>query len=167
MRLLIAAFALSLAVTPALQAGQQHAKGRRAPAASSEPGANTKTERAILKVESQLREAMTKCNVALLDRLLADYYADSFEGTNDAVGKRGTLARCKGGDIRYYSIDEERKISVSADIVTVEGMTRSSAQTDGRESGREVSVKRLWTKKEGRWQLIAQTIGAGREESER
>jgi hypothetical protein len=167
MRLLIAAFALSLAVATALQASQQHVKGRRAPAASSEQGADRKTEREILKVESQFREAMTKCNVALLDRLLADYYADSFEGTNQAVGKRGTLARCKGGDIRYYSIDEKRKISISVDIVTIEGMTRSGPQTDDRESRREVTVKRLWTKKDGRWQLIAQTVGSGREESER
>lgn len=167
MRLLIAAFALSLAVAPALQANQQRAKGRRAPAPSSEPGADTKTKREILKMESQLREAITKRNVALLDRLLADYYADSFEGTNQAVGKRGTLARCKGGDIRYYSIDEERKISVSADIVTVEGMMKSGPHMEGRESSGEVLVKRLWTKKDGRWQLIAQTIGSGREESER
>ncbi len=167
MRLLIAAFALSLGIAPALHASQQRAKAKPAATASSETSADRKTEREILRMESQLREAIARRNVALLDRLLADYYADSFEGTNHAVGKKGTLARCKGGDLRYYSIDEERRISVRADIVTVEGITRSGHRTEGRESDREVSVRRLWTKKDGRWQLVAQTIGSNEEESER
>jgi hypothetical protein len=144
----------------------------------SESRPSKKIAREILKMESQLKEALAKCNTVLLDRLLADYYADSYEGSERAVGKKGTIQRCKDDLVVYYSIDGDLKLTVRADIVFVEGISKarpnSGTQTDvgletdaGRDNRerQEVRVKRLWTKKDGRWLLIAQSIEPAKVES--
>jgi hypothetical protein len=172
MKLLILALALLIATSP-LAGGQ---KKPLPPKSESPPG--KKVAREILKMESQLKQALAKCDTSLLDRLLADYYADSYEGSDRAVGKKGTIQRCKADSVPYYSIDEDLKLTVRADIVFVEGISKvrpnSGTHTDvgpetdaGRDNREreEVRVKRLWTKKDGRWLLIAQSIEPAKAES--
>ncbi|MGA9997241.1 MAG: nuclear transport factor 2 family protein [Pyrinomonadaceae bacterium] len=140
---------------------------------TSEAPPSKKIEREILKMESQLKQALEKCNTASLNRILADYYADSEEGSERAVGKKWTIDHCRDGEVRYYSIDEDRELSVRVDIVFIEGVSKvrpnpgASAGRDEKEREKEVRVKRLWTKKGGRWLLIAQTLGPMDEETEK
>ncbi len=119
-----------------------------------------KLEREILKMENLLGKAIVKRDVTSLDKLLTDYYADAFEGSERATTKKTTLARCKDGSLHFYKVNDERSITVSADIVTVEGNAAAPVQneTEGKKDA-AVHVKRLWTKKGGRWQLVGQTLG--------
>lgn len=137
---------------------------------TSETHPNKKIERELLKMESQLKEALEKCNTKSLDRLLADYYADSYEGGDRATGKKWTIEHCRDGVVPYYSIDEDRELSVRVDIVFIEGISKvrpdDKAGRDNKEREKEVRVKRLWTKKNGRWLLIAQTLEPMDEETE-
>ena len=48
-------------------------------------------EREVNKAENQLEQAIRKRDVASLDLLLADYYADAYEGSERALGKRAAL----------------------------------------------------------------------------
>lgn len=132
-------------------------------------GSDKKLEREILKAEMLLGKAIAGRNATALEKLLTDYYADAFEGSERAINKRATLARCKDGSLQFYRIDEERTITLSSDIVTVEGKAADPEHEKNRaEKEADVHVKRLWTKKKGRWQLVGQTIGpAEEEESER
>jgi hypothetical protein len=172
MKLLILTLAVLIATSP-LAIGQ-----KKPVLPSSEARPSKKVAREILKMESQLKQALAECNTGLLDRLLADYYADSYEGSERAVGKKWTIERCKVDSVPYYSIDEDLKLTVRADIVFVEGISKvkpnSGTHTDagletdaGRENREreEVRVKRLWTKKDGRWLLIAQSIEPAKAES--
>lgn len=133
----------------------------------SDAHANKKIEREILKAENQLKQALEKCNNASLNRILADYYADSYEGSDRAVGKRWTIDHCGDSQARYFSIDEHREISVRVDIVFIEGISKVRSDAGSKEGEKEMRVKRLWTKKDGRWQLVAQTLGPVAEESEK
>jgi hypothetical protein len=143
-------------------------KTNRKPApAASQPHVDKKLEREILGMESQLRRAIEKRDTALLDRILVDYYADSYEGSDHALGKRAAMSRCKNGALPYYSIDENRKLSVRVDLVVIEGTSDNKTDVDNELAGREVKVTRFWTKKEGRWQLVSQTIAPSEEESEK
>jgi ketosteroid isomerase-like protein len=127
-----------------------------------------KLEREILKAENQLGNAIGKRDVASLDKLLTDYYADSYEGEARAEIKATTLARCREGTLHFYRIDHEREIEARADIVRIEGIAKLSRKSPaGSERNSEIRVKRLWTKKDGRWQLVAQTVGPVDEESEK
>jgi hypothetical protein len=48
--------------------------------------------REILKMEDQLRQASLNCDATSLDRLLADYFASAYEGSEKGTSKRATLA---------------------------------------------------------------------------
>jgi hypothetical protein len=120
-----------------------------------------KLEREILKAENLLGHAIAKRDVTSLDKLLTDYYADAYEGSERAANKKATLARCKEGSLHFYRVKEKRTVTVSVDIVTVEGIAAGSAQKESEdEKAATVHVKRLWTKKGGRWQLVGQTLGS-------
>jgi len=126
-----------------------------------------KLEREILKAENLLRKAIARCDAAALNKLLTDYYADAFEGSERAANKKTTLARCKEGSLHFYRVNEERTITVTADIVTVEGITAPVQNETEDKKDAAVHVKRLWTKKDRRWQLVGQTLGPADENSER
>jgi ketosteroid isomerase-like protein len=135
---------------------------------ATKTGSSKKLEREILKAESLLGKAIAKRDVKALDKMLTDYYADSYEGSERASTKKTALDRCLGGTLEFYRIDSERTITSSADIVTVEGVARSERKPQsGAESESEVRVKRLWTKKNGRWQLVAQSLDSAEEETEK
>jgi len=129
--------------------------------------AEKKLEREILKAEASLGKAIARRDATALAKLLTDYYADAFEGSERATNKKTILARCKNGELLFYGITEHRTISSSVDIVTIEGIGENPRhKKGGAEKQEEVHVKRLWTKKDGRWQLVGQTIGPAEEESE-
>jgi hypothetical protein len=140
------------------------------PAVSQElkSSSNKKLEREILKAENLLGKAIAKRDVRELSKILTDYYADSYEGSDRATTKKTALDRCRNGTLDFYRIKSERTISSSADIVTVAGVAHSERKSQSEhESEAEVRVKRWWTKKNGRWQLVAQTLDAADEESEK
>ena len=118
-----------------------------------------RVESEVNKAEDQLEQAIRKRDVAALDLLLADYFADAYEGSEHAFGKRAMLAKCRTGTLDYYKIKTEKKLSVRGDIIQVEGLTRieEKSKTD-RETETDIRLKRLWTKTGGRWLLIAQTL---------
>jgi hypothetical protein len=134
----------------------------------SKTSSNKKLEREILKAENQLGKAIAKRDVKALNKILTDYYAASYEGSERASTKKTALNRCLDGTLDFYRINSKRTISRSADIVTIEGVARSERKSQSQaESESEVRVKRLWTKKNGRWQLVAQSLDSAEEESER
>ena len=124
-----------------------------------------KLEREIRAAEDRLRRAIEKRDAASLDLLLADYYADGYEGSERAIGKKVTLAQCKSGTLHFYEIEKGWKLTVRGDLLQVEGVAQEEAkpQVDN-EFAADVHITRLWTRKNGSWQLIAQTLGAPEDE---
>jgi hypothetical protein len=169
MRMLNITIMISLAFASTIVA--QQAQWKRAQA-TSQSRADKKLEREILSAENQFRQAIVKRDATRIERILADYYADTYEGSDRAVSKKLAVTRYQNGVLPYYSIDENRKISVRADIVVIEGISHThKSVTNDVESGRQTYVKRIWTKKQGSWLLIAQTLetlekGSNREEHE-
>lgn len=127
-----------------------------------------KLEREILKAENLLGKAIEKRDATALAKLLTDYYADAFEGAERATNKKVTLDRCRDGSLHFYRINEDRTITASADIVRVEGNSAGPGQKKTHaEKEEDVRVKRLWTKKDRRWQLVGQTVGPADEATEK
>jgi hypothetical protein len=125
-------------------------------------------EREVKKAEDQLEQAIRKRDVASLDLLLADYYADAYEGSEHALDKRATLAKCRTGTLDYYKMKNEKKLSVRGEIIQVEGLGKieEKSRTDS-ETETDIRLKRLWTKTGGRWLLIAQTLEPANPESKK
>jgi ketosteroid isomerase-like protein len=164
MRLLNLILMLALITLPA------SAQSTVSKAASPKPqtASQKKLEREILKAENLLGKAIARCDVAALNKMLTDYYADAFEGSERALNKKATITRCKNGTLHFYRVNEKRSVSVSADIVTVEGNAAAPTQKETEaKKETDVHVKRLWTKKDGRWKLVGQTVGPADEETDR
>jgi hypothetical protein len=113
----------------------------------------------ILKMERQFAEAIKARDAGTLDRVLADYYADSREGSDSAISKKGTLARSQAGTLISYPIERQQKVTQRRDLVTVEGLSRNppALVTDTEQEEQWLHIRRLWTKNAGRWRLVAQT----------
>ena len=119
------------------------------------------TRKELLEVEARLAAAIEKRDLAALDELLADYYADSRRRAKRAFDKRGTLVRCREGRLAAYPLEPDAQLTRSADVITITGQSKPiGGELAAREaSGELVPVRHLWTKKDGRWLLIAQVIG--------
>jgi ketosteroid isomerase-like protein len=127
-----------------------------------------KTEREILKMEDRLRRAVAKRDLGAIDRMLVDYYASSNEGSDRGIPKKATMAGYAKGTIPFYDISEERKLSVRGEFIIIEGISRIKPRAvDTGNEEREVRVKRFWAKKEGRWQVVIQTLQPIEEEPKR
>jgi ketosteroid isomerase-like protein len=140
---------------------QAMAQTRASPPAvsTSKSRIDKRVEREVNKAEDQLEQAIRKRDVASLDLLLADYYADAYEGSERALGKRAALAKCRTGTLDYYKIKDEKKLTVRGDIIQVEGLARMEEKSGtDTEMETDIRLKRLWTKKGGRWLLIAQIL---------
>jgi hypothetical protein len=139
--------------------------------AQAQTRAEKKMGREISRVEEQLRKAIVKRDVKSLDKLLAEYYADSKEGSERATGKKAALEKCKAGRLPFYEIEDDRKLTFrGSHIVQVEGMSMikpgSLAHSERSDLGSEAHVVRLWSRESGRWSLISQTVGPAEEEGE-
>ena len=120
------------------------------------------TRKDLLAAEARLAAAIEKRDMTVLDELLADYYADSRKGAKRAYDKKGTLARCREGRLPAYPLEPEAQLTRSGDVITVEGQAKPTGVELRTEeaSGELVPVRHLWTKKDGRWLLVAQVIGS-------
>src|SRR5712691_5538708 len=84
---------------------------------TSKSSIDKRVAREANKAEDQLERAIRKRDVASLDLLLADYYADAYEGSERALGKKGVLAKCRAGTLDYYKIEDEKKLTARGDII--------------------------------------------------
>jgi hypothetical protein len=126
-----------------------------------------KIEREILRSEQLLGRAIKKRDVVSLARLLADYYAATYEGGERGTGKTATLELCEAGSLPFYEIQDERKLEARAELVAIEGLGRNTLSLGTDRSDQTLfRVKRLWTKNKGRWLLVSQTLEPAAEESE-
>jgi hypothetical protein len=114
----------------------------------------------VAEMEKQLALAMEKRNTAFLERVLAETYFDVYEGDKHAMSKSGTIARCKAGLLNFLVIEKQQQMSPDRDLVAVEGLSkaRPTRVDDTTPEEQWVHVRRLWTKKDGKWLLTSQIL---------
>ena len=117
-----------------------------------------KTVTEVNGMEDQLKLAIAKRDIPVLDKILADTYFDAYEGAKRAMSKPGTIARCKAGLHNFLAIEKEKKVRRELDIILVEGVARfqPSRVDDNTPEEQWIHVQRRWTKKDGKWLLAGQ-----------
>jgi hypothetical protein len=136
-------------------------KPKGSPKASPTPDTkiDPKLEAELLQAEDRFIIAIQNGDAKALDELLHPYYADSFQGGETAVSKRGVMARLNGRRLPAYRMDRERKLTRSGDSFTVEGMAVDAARGDSDDRPNKwVHVVRLWMKEGDRWIATGQTV---------
>ena len=151
MRLLISALSLILAASFASAARPEPSP------TSSGTEVDSKVKKEVVAMEEQLGLAIAKRDIPVLEKMLADHYFDAFSDEN-ALSRANTIARCKAGLLSFLAIEKELHLSPNVEGIVVEGLARfHPTQVDDRTPEEQwISVRRLWTKKDGRWLLMSQ-----------
>jgi hypothetical protein len=167
---------LSLALSNAVVFAQQENNSK--PAATSTPMApqkptaspkpsptpdtkiDAKTEAELLQAEDRFINGILNRDAKALEELLHPGYADSINGSERAINKRGTLARVAAGRMPAYRVEKERKLTRSGDVFTVEGLGNdiSHELTEDNPTEQWAQVRRIWSREGTRWVATAQII---------
>jgi hypothetical protein len=120
---------------------------------------DAKLEAELLQAEDRFVIAIQNHDAKALEELLQAYYADSFDGEERAINKRGVIARANARRLPAYRVEKERTLIRSGDTFTVEGLARDTAREVSDERPNEwVHVRRIWERRGDRWIATAQII---------
>jgi len=114
------------------------------------------TERIILELESQGREATLKNDVEVNDRLLADNWMN-INPDGSVTTKAKLMELLKDGSFKIMSIDvDEVVVRLFADAAVVTGRSTTKRAGQGSEViARQVRFTRVYAKNKGKWQVVS------------
>ena len=112
-------------------------------------------EQAVRQVVNELAAALSKNDVAGLDRVWADGYI--FIGSNGAVAtKAQRFAALKSGEFKYESVSfDDLDIHLFGDTAVVIFTVTSKFQANGQSSGGKYKTIGTFIKRKGRWTEIS------------
>jgi len=130
------------------------------PAPTPETKIDAKMEAELLQAEDRFVNAIRNRDVKELEEILHPQYADAMEGSEKAFIKRAVIKRASEGQLPAYRVARERKLTRSGNLFTVEGLANNVAQELSEDAPTEkwASVRRVWTKENGRWIATAQIV---------
>lgn len=163
MRSLALSFVL-LAAAPCGSACAQTAP----PSAAASPAIDAPTIKELAAAEQRLVDAIHKRDSAALSLLLSAEYVSSTEGSEWAIGKRGTLVRCGAGKLPAYVFDRDRQFHRDRQAIVLEGNARAVLllENDITNPNERLRVRQWWIKQEGHWVLAAQVLPRRESEAE-
>jgi hypothetical protein len=126
-----------------------------------------KIAKEVLAMEEKFILALEKRDAEALAKILADDFVDGYEGSDRALSKQGAISITKGEGLSIYRIEKDQHLSRSGANILVAGLVREnrSMVTDLETEVHWGRVQRVWTQKEGRWQLVGQ-VRPARDERE-
>ncbi|MGA2281007.1 MAG: nuclear transport factor 2 family protein [Verrucomicrobiota bacterium] len=148
MRRILAGVVVIALVTPWLLFGQ--AKPQQAA-----PSKNASVEQELIKLEDGWGDALVKCDVAFLGRILADNYTDTDEeGT--VTTKAQDIAGLKSGDFKCTSMAaDDYKVRVYGNAAVITGRFTLKGQAKDRDVSGQYRFTDTWVKRAGQWQCVA------------
>ena len=112
-------------------------------------------EETVLRLEREVGEAITRGDVAALERC----FADDFVGINPVgweITKADTLAQIGSSDYENESINNEvRRVRVYGDVAVVVARGIAKGKYRGEHADMTFLYTRIWVHRDGRWQAIA------------
>lgn len=119
------------------------------------PADTAAVEQELLKLEDGWNDAYLKCDLAFLDRILADDCTDTDdEGT--VWTKAQDIANLKSGEYKCTSaVSADRKVRVYGDTAIVTGHNTNQAQYKGVDKSGRYQWTDTWVRRDGHWQCVA------------
>ncbi len=153
MKKILAGMIVVALVTPLLAFGQG------TPQAAA-PSKSSSVEKELIKLEEGWGDAWVKCDVAFLDRILADDYTE-MDSDGSVSTKAQSLADLKSGDFKCTSsVNDDYKVRVYGNAAVVTGRLTMKAQY----KGKDISGQYRWTdtfiKRAGHWQCVATGVSS-------
>jgi len=116
-------------------------------------------EEALQKRFREYTEALTKKDVATLDRIWASDYI-FINPRGELVTKAQRLENVKNGATEFKAINpQNEKLQVHGDVaVDIGSVQLQGTKYSGQESSRDYRYMNIWKKQGGQWQMIANQI---------
>src|SRR5438034_10913710 len=154
MRQILCAVGLCCAVVPRA-AGQKVAKRS---AAVAKPAATADVQQILKDRGREYREALTKRDLAALDKIWADGYTFT-NGRGEFLTKKDRMENIKSGATQFDSISRENEeIRVFGNTAVVTGRVVLKVLYSGKASSGPYRRINVWVKMQGRWQMVANQI---------
>ena len=138
-----------------LAAGQTVAK-KSAPLAK--PAATADAQQILKDRFREYTEALTKRDLAALDKIWADGYTFT-NGRGEFLTKKDRMENMKTGATQFDSISRENEeIRVFGNTAVITGRSVMKVIYGGKESSGPYRTINVWAKMQGRWQIVANQI---------
>lgn len=109
----------------------------------------------ILKIDARRFVAMTRADLAELDRILADDLTYT-HSTGNTETKKEFVAAIESGTLKYLSIEsDENKVRVYGDTAIINGRAKVKVSSRGQEQAFTIRFIDVYTKRNGKWQMVA------------
>ena len=116
--------------------------------------ADSKVEQELKNLERQWEEALTRRDVAMLDRLMAeDYVLTTVRG--EVVNKAKVLEEVKSANVTAKVQNTDTAVHVYGDTAVVTGLVLISGRFNGQDVSTQSRYIKVYVKRKGRWQVVA------------
>lgn len=116
---------------------------------------DSKTERDILKLNNELKEAILNNNAAAAERILADDFTYS-NAMGMVENKAQQIAKLKSGRFKFERFESDNaQARVYKDAAIVIGVLMSKGMMDGKSFAAKERYTTVFVKNNGRWQVVA------------
>ena len=113
------------------------------------------SQRQILRLEEQRRQALLRHDVQALDHLLADDYAETTTN-RELRTKAQNIAEAGSGDMKLdYLNFRDLKVRVYGTTAVVTGHIIRRGQFRGRQFSGQARYTRVYVKRQGEWRAVA------------
>lgn len=136
--------------------------GRKTDSRSNQSAASTASpendEQALMEIEREWGDAMTKRDIVALDRILGDDHS-VITKDGSVLTKAQELANYKSGESSNELSDfEPMKVRVFGDTAVVTGGHREKSHNFGKDTSGHYRWTDLFVKRSGRWQAVASEL---------
>lgn len=115
---------------------------------------NTGVEQELRELEARWQEALTRRDVAMLDRLMAeDYVLTTISG--QVVNKTRVLAEVKSSNATAEVRNTDVVVRVYGDAAVVTGLVLISGRFNNQDVSTESRYMKVYVKRKGQWRVVA------------
>jgi len=121
---------------------------------NQEANRNTGVEQELRSLENQWQEALTRRDVAMLDRLMSDDYVLTTVG-GEVVNKARVLAEVKSAHATADVRNTEVAVRVYGDVAIVTGLVLISGKFNDKDVSTRSRYIKVYVKRQGQWRVVA------------
>jgi ketosteroid isomerase-like protein len=134
------------------------AVGQEKSAQTANPAVSSNVQQILDARFREYSEALTKRDVAALDKIWAEGYTFT-NGQDQFLTKKDRMENLKSGATQFESISRDgEEIRVFGDAAVMTGRVVLKARYSGKESSGPYRYINVWAKIQGHWQLVANQI---------
>jgi len=121
---------------------------------NQEANRNTGVEQELRSLENQWQEALTRRDVAMLDRLMSDDYVLTTVG-GEVVNKARVLAEVKSAHATADVRNTEVAVRIYGDVAIVTGLVLISGKFNDKDVSTRSRYIKVYVKRQGQWRVVA------------